>query len=137
MKYKYVIEYTNSKRNIILDLIDKNNDKSALFHIKRSKNLFVFDKLDNKYRKMSIICLFLGESSKAYIKSSTKRKQKILRTIRKSDTLKRESSSSIGRIITELKKIKYNKIGDLRIYKTNKNFYKIFDKEFNYLKSIK
>jgi len=137
MKYKYVIEYGISKESVILDLMNKNNSKNALFRIKRSKNLFVFDKIDEKNKKTSIIGIFLNKNSKAYVKSYTKKNEKILKTIRKSDVLKRESSSSIGRIISELKRIKYNKIGDLRIYKTNKNFYKIFDKEFNYLKSIK
>lgn len=137
MNYKYVIEYGISKGNIILDLLNKNNSKNALFHIKRSKTLFVFDKIDEKNRKTSIIGLFSNKNSKAYVKSYTKKKEKILKTIRKANILKRESYSSINRIIGELKKIKHNKIGDLRIYRTNKNFYKIFDKEFNNLKSIK
>jgi len=139
MRYKYIIEFSSSKDNSKLELFDKkNNGGVALFAIKRSKTTFNFDKADKKGKTISISGIFLNKNAKAYIKSSTKKKRtKIVRIIRKTESLKRESVLSMSKIVKELKKMKYNKIGDLRLYKTNKDFYKIFDKEFNYLKSIR
>jgi len=139
MKYRYIIEFNPSKDGSILELFDKkNNGGVSLFAMSRSKNTFNFEKVDKKGKTMSISGVFLNKKAKAFIKSITaKKKAKIVRNIRKTEVLKRESALSMGKIVKELKKMKYNKIGDLRIYKTNKDFYKIFDKEFNYLKSIK
>ena len=139
MKYRYIIEFNPSKDGSILELFDKkNNGGVSLFAMSRSKNTFNFEKVDKKGKTMSISGVFLNKKAKAFIKSITaKKKAKIVRNIRKTEVLKRESALSMSKIVKELKKMKYNKIGDLRIYKTNKDFYKIFDKEFNYLKSIK
>jgi len=139
MKYRYIIEFSPSKDGSILELFDKkNNGGVSLFAMSRSKNTFNFEKVDKKGKTMSISEVFLKKKAKAFIKSITaKKKAKIVRNIRKTEVLKRESALSMSKIVKELKKMKYNKIGDLRLYKTNKDFYKIFDKEFNYLKSIK
>jgi len=139
MRYKYIIEFSGSKDDSKLELFDKkNNGGIALFSMKRSKTTFNFDKADKKGRIISISGIFLNKGAKAYIKSITKKKQvKIVRIIRKAEVLKHEFASSMSKIVKELKKMKYNKIGDLKLYKTNKNFYRIFDKEFNYLKSIR
>jgi len=139
MKYRYIIEFNNSKDSSILELFDKkNNGGVSLFAMSRSKNTFNFEKVDKKGKIMSISEVFLNKKAKAFIKSITaKKKAKIVRNIRKTEVLKREFALSMSKIVKELKKMKYNKIGDLRLYKTNKDFYKIFDKEFNYLKSIK
>jgi len=139
MRYRYIIEFSPSKDGSKLELFDKkNNGGVSLFAMSRSKNTFNFEKVDKKGKTMSISEVFLNKKAKAFIKSITaKKKAKIVRNIRKTEVLKRESAISMSKIVKELKKMKYNKIGDLRIYKTNKDFYKIFDKEFNYLKSIK
>jgi len=139
MRYKYIIEFNPSKDSSILELFDKkNNGGIYLFAMRFSKNTFNFEKVDKKGKIVSISEVFLNKKAKAFIKSITaKKKAKIVRNIRKTKVLKRESVLSMSKILKELKKMKYNKIGDLRIYKTNKDFYKIFDKEFNYLKSIK
>jgi len=139
MRYRYIIEFNPSKDGSKLELFDKkNNGGFALFVMSRSKNTFNFEKVDKKGKIVSISEVFLNKKAKAFIKSIVaKKKAKIVRNIRKTEVLKRESALSMGKIVKELKKMKYNKIGDLRIYKTNKDFYKIFDKEFNYLKSIK
>jgi len=139
MRYRYIIEFNPSKDGSILELFDKkNNGGVSLFAMSRSKNTFNFEKVDKKGKIVSISEVFLNKKAKAFIKSITaKKKAKIVRNIRKTGVLKRESALSMSKIVKELKKMKYNKIGDLRIYKTNKDFYKIFDKEFNYLKSIR
>jgi len=139
MRYKYIIEANISKTNSNVKLFDKkNNNGVALFNIAYSKTAFNFDKIDKKGKIISIRGIFLDKKAKGYIKTITKRKRtKIVRIIRKTDVLKREALLAVNKIAKELKKMKYNKIGDLKLYKTNKDFYKIFDKEFNYLKSIK
>jgi len=139
MKYKYIIEFNKSKNIDKLILSSKKNKNiSILFSISQSKNLFIFNKFEKINKIISINGLFLKKNSKVVVKNINKRKrEKIIKTIRKIKTFKHESILSVNKIIKELNKIKYNKIGDLKIYKTNKNFYKIFDKEFNYLKSIR
>ena len=139
MKYKYIIEFNKSKNIDKLILSSKKNKNiSILFSISHSKNLFIFNKFEKINKIISINGLFLKKNSKVVVKNINKRKyEKIIKTIHKVKIFKRESILSVNKIIKELNKIKYNKIGDLKIYKTNKNFYKIFDKEFNYLKSIR
>jgi len=139
MKYKYIIEFNKSKNIDKLILSSKKNKNiSILFSISHSKNLFIFNKFEKINKIISINGLFLKKNSKVVVKNINKRKrEKIIKTIHKVKIFKHESILSVNKIIKELNKIKYNKIGDLKIYKTNKNFYKIFDKEFNYLKSIR